>query len=83
MLQSYTHGDGFSVDASVRIDQHDRHGLERLLRYCARPPFAGQRILCGGTSIMRSKVKSNLLLNIAREDAINFLAYKIFGPNLL
>jgi Putative transposase len=43
-MQAYTHGGGFSVDASVRIAQHDRQGLERLLRYCARPLFAGQRI---------------------------------------
>jgi hypothetical protein len=28
------------VDASVRIRENDRAGLERLLRYCARPPFA-------------------------------------------
>jgi len=32
------------VDASVRIEGHDRAGLERLLRYCARPPFALQRL---------------------------------------
>jgi hypothetical protein len=42
-MQSYVHSGGFSVDASVRIGQNDRQGLERLLRYCARPPFAGQR----------------------------------------
>jgi len=30
---------GFSVDADVCIEAHDRAGLERLLRYCARPPF--------------------------------------------
>jgi hypothetical protein len=28
------------VDASVGIEGTDRAGLERLLRYCARPPFA-------------------------------------------
>jgi hypothetical protein len=28
----------------VRIDGHDRAGLERLLRYCARPPFALERL---------------------------------------
>lgn len=32
---------GFSLDASVCIASEDRAGLERLLRYCARPPFAG------------------------------------------
>lgn len=35
---------GFSLDASVRIVGHDRPGLERLLRYGARPPFALERI---------------------------------------
>ena len=30
-------GGGFSVDAAVRIEAHERDGLERLLRYCARP----------------------------------------------
>jgi len=34
---------GFSIDASVRIEGDDRAGLERLLRYCARPPFALER----------------------------------------
>ena len=28
------------MDGSVRIEGADRTGLERLLRYCARPPFA-------------------------------------------
>jgi len=35
---------GFSLDASVRIGENDRAGLERLLRYCARPPFALERL---------------------------------------
>ncbi len=38
------HGGGFSVDASVRIEAADRAGRERLLRYCARPPFALDRL---------------------------------------
>ncbi len=38
------HGGGFSVDASVRIAAADRAGRERLLRYCARPPFALERL---------------------------------------
>ena len=37
-------GGGFSVDASVCIGSDDRAGLERLLRYCARPPFAMERL---------------------------------------
>jgi hypothetical protein len=41
---------GFSVDASVRITFLDRdvpsyfRSLEHLLRYCARPPFALERL---------------------------------------
>jgi hypothetical protein len=35
---------GFSIDASVRIEGSDRYGLERLARYCARPPFALERL---------------------------------------
>ena len=35
---------GFSLDASVCIAGDDRAGLERLLRYCARPPFALERL---------------------------------------
>jgi hypothetical protein len=32
------------VDASVRVEAWDRTGLERLLRYAARPPFALNRL---------------------------------------
>lgn len=35
---------GFSLDASVRIYGADSAGRERLLRYCARPPFALERL---------------------------------------
>jgi hypothetical protein len=35
---------GFSLDASVRIHGSDFAGRERLLRYCARPPFALERM---------------------------------------
>jgi Putative transposase len=43
-MAGWHHGGGFSLDAAVRIDGHDRAGLERLLRYCARPPFALERL---------------------------------------
>jgi hypothetical protein len=43
-MASWQHGGGFSLDAAVRIEGHDRAGLERLLRYCARPPFALERL---------------------------------------
>ena len=42
-MARWHHGGGFSLDASVRIAGHDRTGLERLLRHCARPPFALER----------------------------------------
>jgi hypothetical protein len=31
-MEHWDHGGGFSLDASVRIEAHDRRGLERLLR---------------------------------------------------
>jgi Putative transposase. len=34
-----------SLDATVRIEACNRKGLERLLRYCARPLFAGERLV--------------------------------------
>jgi len=43
-MLGWDHGGGFSLDASVRIEATDREGLERLIRYCARPPFALERL---------------------------------------
>jgi hypothetical protein len=43
-MEAWDHGGGFSRDASVHIEADDRKGLERLLRYCARPPFAADRL---------------------------------------
>ena len=43
-MLTWDHGGGFSLDASVRIEATDRDGLERLIRYCARPPFALDRL---------------------------------------
>ena len=43
---------GFSVDTSVCIAAHDRAGLERLLRYCARPPFAMERLRKAGRELV-------------------------------
>lgn len=43
-MLSWEHGGGFSLDATVRVEAHDRKGLERLLRYCARPLFASERL---------------------------------------
>jgi hypothetical protein len=35
-----------SLDASVHLAGWDRQGLERLARYCARPPFSQERVGC-------------------------------------
>ena len=43
-MAQWLHGGGFSVDASVIIHGNDRAGLERLLRYCARPCWASERL---------------------------------------
>ena len=43
-MLTWDHGGGFSLDGSVRIEATDREGLERLIRYCARPPFALERL---------------------------------------
>jgi|LakMenE01Jun11ns_1017448.scaffolds.fasta_scaffold9786732_2 hypothetical protein len=54
---------GFSVDASVRIMLIDRdvpryfRSLERLLRYCARPPFA---LATSASSVMRRSLTLSL-----------------------
>jgi hypothetical protein len=47
-MLDWSHGGGFSVDASVHIAADDRRGLERLLRYCARPLFAQERLTWAG-----------------------------------
>ena len=39
-MRAWAHDGGVPVDGSVRIEGADRIGLEPLLRYCARPPFA-------------------------------------------
>lgn len=39
---------GFSLNANVRIPSWDREGLERLIRYCARPCFASENLRWNG-----------------------------------
>jgi hypothetical protein len=43
-LRHWAHGGGFSLHAGVLIEANDRAALERLLRYCARPAFASERL---------------------------------------
>ena len=50
-MLAYQHS-GFSVDAGVCIEADDRAALERLLRYCARPPFAMDRLRKEGCDLV-------------------------------
>ena len=50
-MLGYQHS-GFSVDAGVCIEADDRAALERLLRYCARPPFAMERLRKEGAALV-------------------------------
>ncbi len=50
-MQAYQYS-GFSVDAGVLIDADDRAALERLLRYCARPPFSMDRLRKEGAELV-------------------------------
>ena len=50
-MLGYQHS-GFSVDAGVLIEADDRAALERLLRYCARPPFAMDRLRKEGSDLV-------------------------------
>jgi hypothetical protein len=44
-IMEHWHPSGsFSLDASVAISGGEGRGRQRLLRYCARPPFAGERL---------------------------------------
>jgi len=43
-MRTWQHGGGWSVHAQVRIADWDRQGLERLVRYCARPALAAGRL---------------------------------------
>ena len=44
-LDNANHAGGWSVEGSVVIPGWDRQGLERLVRYCARPPLSGERLV--------------------------------------
>jgi len=57
-MLTWEHGGGFSLDASVRVEATDRDGLERLIRYCARPPFALERLTSSAAAPTRSSTSS-------------------------
>ena len=57
-MLAYRHS-GFSVDTSVCIAAQDRAGLERLLRYCARPAFALDRLRKAGSLLVYRSAKQH------------------------
>ena len=59
---------GFSVDASVRIEAEDRAGIERLVRYCARPPFALERLHALGSTPSLASPESRLVYRFPKPD---------------
>ncbi len=48
VMQGWRHRGGFSVHAGERVAAQDSAGRERLLRYCARPMFAAERLVWAG-----------------------------------
>ncbi|MSR21888.1 MAG: hypothetical protein EXR91_13120 [Gemmatimonadetes bacterium] len=59
---------GFSVDASVRIEGEDRAGIERLVRYCARPPFSLERLHAFDGTASLASADSRLLCRFPKPD---------------
>ena len=57
---------GFSIDASVDIQGEDRAGL---LRCCARPPFALERLHAPGGIVSLTSPESLLVLAVAQAGA--------------
>jgi hypothetical protein len=56
-MRAFKHS-GFSVNAGICIQAQDRARLERLLRYCARPPFALERLRQRGAELVYHCPKS-------------------------
>ena len=65
-MLSWQGSGGFSIDASVRIHGGDRAGVERLLRYCARPPFALERLYAPGGIVSLSSPESRLVYRLPK-----------------
>ena len=59
---------GFSVDASVRVEGDDRAGIERLVRYCSRPPLALERLHALGDSSALASEGARLLYRLPEPD---------------
>lgn len=65
-MLSWQGSGGFSIDAAVRIEGEDRAGVERLLRYCARPPFALERLSAPGGIVSLASPESRLVYRLPK-----------------
>jgi hypothetical protein len=72
---------GFSLNGSVRTAAHDRSGLERLLPYCARPPFALYRLR--STSGSLASPDARLIFTLPRADRTGRTAIQLSAIELL
>ncbi len=67
VMQGWGHRGGFSVHAGERVAAQDSAGRERLLRYCARPLCAAERLVWVGKlwSMFLSQVPTTQGLEVA------------------
>jgi len=84
MLSSDHHG-GFALDASVHVAEHDRQGLQRVARYCARHPFAKGRLLRASEDkvvyqLPKPDVDGNSALSLDPLELLDRLALLILPP---
>lgn len=75
---------GFSLHADVRIEAKDRKGLERLLRYCARPVFSSERLQGLGEGfryiLPKPAPDGQMVLHFKPQELLNKLAQLIPPP---
>ena len=70
-MLSWRGSGGFSIDASVGIEGEDRAGVERLLRYCARPPFALERLYAPGGIISLNAPESKFVYRLPTKGGVS------------
>jgi hypothetical protein len=78
-MLAYKHS-GFSVDTSVRIEAHERAGLERLLRYCARPAFSMQRLRKEGKDLVYRCAKQHRRMRCPLASRLSYLTFYLHKP---
>ena len=52
----------------MRVEAEDRAGIERLVRYCARPPFALERLHALGSTPSLASPESRLIYRFPKPD---------------